>query len=267
MTLKLGKRAATYDRRDLLFSDFKLAVSATPAAAYKEAPVGFGAKHEALIANWEMLGNGPDDTVAPGFQGAGDCVLADAGHATMYANAMAGKTVLVTGKEAIADYSAITGYVVGDDSTDQGTDMRTALNFRRQTGTLAHDGSRHKIGGYCALEAGNFTELLEALAVFDVVSIGIEFPQSAMDQFDAGKPWTYVKSSPIEGGHDVLVVGMPGTLQGSAVTWAKVQPFASTFYSHLNDESFGVFLPESMVAGKSPEGFDLAQFTAALKAL
>lgn len=258
----LGKKPATYDPRDLAFSSFKL-----PGATFEQAPIGFGAKHESLVRDWGMLGNGPDNTVAPNFGGCGDCVLADAGHAVEYSNAMAGRTVLVTGKQAVADYSTLTGYVLNEPSTDKGTDMRAALNFRRTTGTLAADGARHKIGGYCSLQVGDWAELLQALAVFDLVSIGFKFPSSAMAQFTAGQMWTYVATSPIDGGHDVPVIGRPAVSELTCVTWGQVQQLTRSFYQHLNDESYGVFMPESMVAGKGPEGFDMAAYQAALAAL
>ena len=259
--LKLGKKPATLDKRDLLFSDFKAA------ATLEQAPVGFGVERAARI-HWQMLGNGPDNTVQPGFQGAGDCVCADACNRVIYSNSIAGKPVPpFTGLTAIKLYETVGHYKLDDPATDNGTDMRTALNYARTHGITDAAGATHKIGGYCALQAGNWTELLQALNIFDVVSIGIQFPASAMGQFDAGKPWTYVKSSAIEGGHDVLVTTRPTSTHIGVQTWAKTQPMAETFYTHLSDEAYGVFLPETLVAGKSPEGFNLTDFTAALAEL
>ena len=264
MGLKTGKLPASYDSRDLLFTHFK---AMPDGAQYKQAPVGFGVERTKTL-EWQMLGNGPDDSVAPGFQGAGDCVEADACHRAMYGKTLAGEPCPpFTGKEAIELYSTLTGYVVGDDNTDQGTDMRKALNYARKTGVKDASGVVHKIGGYCALQAGSWTELLEALAIFDVVSIGVQFPQSAMDQFNAGKPWSYVRSSPIEGGHDVLVVNRPSHLDVEVVTWARLQKVTQSFYTHLCDEAYGIFMPESLTNGKSPEGFDMAAFQQALKDL
>src|SRR5215467_12567950 len=67
---KLGKKPATYDKRDLQFAHYR---TAAPLPTY---PKQFG--HEKLVAAnaWQMLGNGPNNTVSPGFQGAGDCVFA-----------------------------------------------------------------------------------------------------------------------------------------------------------------------------------------------
>ena len=109
----LGKKPATVDKRDLLFKDFR----ATAAKTYPVAPIGFGLKHVSLISgSLTMMGNGPDDdgsipaewTAAK--QGAGDCVIADAGNRVRYSNLLAGKTVKVTGKECIQVYADLTGY-------------------------------------------------------------------------------------------------------------------------------------------------------------
>ena len=48
-----------------------------PEAAPAPYPDEFG--HEKIEGHeWQMLGNGPDDSVQPGFEGAGDCVWAGA---------------------------------------------------------------------------------------------------------------------------------------------------------------------------------------------
>lgn len=268
--LKLGKKPSTVDERDLKFSDFKVA-----GTTYPVPHVGFGAEHIAkLTPSLTMMGNGPaapgDDIPAEwtaAAQGAGDCVWADAGNRVRYSNLLAGKEVLVTGKECIEEYQTNTGYDPVTGANDNGTDMRTALNYARNTGILAHDGTRHKIGGYCALEPGHWTEMLEALAVFDIVSIGFQFRQCYMDQFNAGKPWQYEAASPVEGGHDVLVVDRLLVSQIGVLSWQRLQGFGAMVYTNDSDEAYGIFVPESMVAGKGPEGFDMAQYTAALAAL
>jgi hypothetical protein len=64
MPLQLGKQPSAPKPRDLQWSALAASVQ-LPAA-----PVRFG--HANLFQDWWMLGNGPDGTVAPGFQGAGD---------------------------------------------------------------------------------------------------------------------------------------------------------------------------------------------------
>jgi hypothetical protein len=270
MELELGKLPATYDKRDLRFVDFK-----SKTVALKQAPVGFAtARVEKFAPGLTMMGNGPampEDAIPANWtaaqEGAGDCVWADAGNRVKYSNALAGKNVDVRGKECIEMYAKEVGYnpVTGDN--DNGTDMRSALNYARKTGIIDSTGTEHKIGGYCSLTPGNWTEMLEALAIFDMVCFGIQFRGCYMDQFNAGKPWNYVRSSPVEGGHDILCVDRNHTTEVDVFTWAKVQGFMESVYTHDCDEAYGIFLPETLTNGVSPEGFHLADFTAALAEL
>src|ERR1039457_6590306 len=133
--LKLGKQAATYDSRDLLFAQYR---TAEPLPSH---PRHFG--HEKLVGDhaWKMLGNGPDNTVTPGFGGAGDCVFAGGDHETMLWTLEGRDPATFTGATAVADYSAVTGYdpnapldAHGQNPTDRGTNVRAALKYRQKTG-------------------------------------------------------------------------------------------------------------------------------------
>jgi hypothetical protein len=183
-------------------------------------------------------------------------------------NAVAGKTVGFSRKTALADYSTVTGYDPSDPDTDQGTDMRVAMNWRRKTGVIDTSGVRHKIGAYVALEPGNWDELCEALYAFSAVAIGFEVPSYAMDQFNAGQPWSYKGRGQIEGGHYVPCVGRPGKSRIRVVTWGQLQDMTRSFYEHFNDETYAVLSPEVLGAGgKTPEGLDIDALNAALAAL
>jgi len=259
----LGKAPATVDERDIKFSAIKEGITLpTP-------PANFG--HGSIFKDgnspteWGMCGNGPDDTVVPGFQGAGDCVWACGAHTTRETNKLAGHTVTITGKESIADYSACTGYVIGDDSTDNGTNMRDALKYRQKTGLLDANGKRHLIGAFVALEAGNLAELWEASYVFSAVEFGFAFQQAQDDQFASGT-WDYVPGSPNEGGHAVPAFGR-NKGRGGLVSWAKHLWFTDAFYENLVDEAYGIVYPEELKNGKTERGMDLSQLNAALAAL
>jgi len=264
--LRLGKQAATYDKRDLLFTAYRTA-EALPAH-----PAHFG--HETLIGPnaWQMLGNGPDNTVSPGFGGAGDCVFAGGDHETMLWTLVGAKPAKFSGATAIKDYSAVTGYNPkapldpnGENPTDKGTNTRIALNYRQKTGLIDAAGKRHKIGAYIALEVGNMDHLLEALYLFGAVGIGIRFPESAMDQFNAGKPWSVVPGPAPTGGHYIPLVAYRTNLE--CVTWGRIQQMTPQFYKTYCDEAWAILSPEMLKDGKTLEGFNLAQLQADLKAL
>lgn len=262
MNLKLGKHPAVKDERDFKFSSF------VDFAVIPKTPKTFG--HERYIS-FPMCGNGPDESVAPGFEGAGDCVFAGACHETEIwlkeSGAVTNVAPMFSGKTAIHDYSAVTGYVVGNDASDQGTNVRDALKYRSTTGILDVHGAHHKIAGYLALDPGNVDHLYAAMYLFGVVGIGIDFPQSAMDQFNAGKTWTYVASSPSDGGHYIPLVAKRNVLK--CVTWGKVQGMTLGFYQHKCDEAYVILSKESINSAtkKSPEGIDIAGLTKLLPAV
>jgi hypothetical protein len=218
-------------------------------------------------ADWDMNGNGPDDTVQPGFRGAGDCVWAAAAHTTRMAAKVQHHTVEITGRESISDYSACTGYVIGDDNTDQGTDMRQAMGYRQKTGILDTTGNRHKIGAYASITPGDWDELMQAAWVFDAVEIGFQFQQAQYDQFNSGDLWSYVPGSPIEGGHAIPLFGRRSS-KGGVVSWARHLWITKAFVENLVDEAYAIVYPESLNGhGVNERGLNVTELNAALQQL
>jgi hypothetical protein len=261
----LGKKPFVADRRDLKAAAF-LDTTVVP-----KPPANFGhgliyKDGEDPAADWDMNGNGPDDSVAPGFQGAGDCVWAAAAHTTRMAAKVRGRKVTITGKESIADYSAATGYRIGDDSTDQGTDMRQANKYRQKTGIVDAHGVRHKIGPYASITPGDWDELMQAAYVFDAVEIGFQFQAAQDDQFDVGV-WDYEAGSPNEGGHAIPLFGRR-TGRGGVVSWAKHLWVTRAFVENLVDEAWAIVYPESLNAkGVNERGLNVDELNAALQSL
>jgi hypothetical protein len=243
--MKLGKLEFTPDARDLHLGDYLTAPPAPPEG-------DFG--HEDLVFDWGMLGN---DQV-------GDCVWAGAAHETLMLGAEGGHHPTFSADSVLADYAAVTGYVPGEESTDRGTVVREALKYRRKTGIADADGRRHHIGAFVQFQPGNPEALYRALRIFGVVGIGIQFPESAMAQFNAGEPWSVVEDSRIDGGHYVPVVARRGG-QPVCVTWGRTQPMTEEFFSRYCDEAWA-FVSASVLngEGENPEGLDLEQLRAAL---
>jgi hypothetical protein len=252
--LPLGKRPATDDSRDLMFSRYvEPTVLPTP-------PAQFG--HEALFGPkaWGMLGN--DEW--------GDCAWAGPAHETMILTTEGGHPATFTTASVVGDYSAGTGFdpnagPPGSNPTDKGSDVREVLGYRRSTGIADADGKRHKIGAYVKLEQGNLNQLYQALYLFQVVGIGVEFPATAMDQFHAGKPWDVVDGAKIEGGHYIPVVARRDLIE--VVTWGALQGMTEAFYTKYCDEAWAYVSEVDLQNGRDPEGFDLAQLRADLAGL
>ena len=246
--LHLGKTPARKDAVRLKFRDY-LDKSLLPTP-----PKSFG--HEQAVPAWPMLGN---DT-------RGDCVWAGAGHETMLWNYEAGHPVTFTDQATLSDYSTVTGFTPSDPNTDQGTDMQVAASYRQKTGVIDRDGHRHRVAAYLAITPGDVQEHLLAMYLFGAVGIGLKFPSYAMDQFNAGKPWTKHFFYKIEGGHYVpLVARRSGRLV--CVTWGKTQPMTDAFFKAFNDESIVYLSQEMLVNGRSLEGFNLTQLQADLAKL
>jgi hypothetical protein len=251
--LPLGKKPATEDRRDIRLK----ALLEQTGQPLPTPPHRFG--HANLYSGdaWGMMGN----------DRYGDCVFAGAAHETMLTNHLARRTVTFTDQAVLSDYSAVTGFNPADPSSDQGTDVRDALKYRQKTGIVDANGARHKIGAYVALTPGDWDELMQAVYVFAAVGVGVEFPDSAMDQFNQGEPWDVVDGAKIEGGHYIPCMGRSSAGIGGVVTWARRQSATRAFYEKYADEAWAIVFPEELRAGKTERGFDLAGLNAALAQL
>ena len=251
-SFKLGKLPATPRPTDFKFSDFASTIQ------LPTVPSRFG--HGGAYPDWQMLGNDQY----------GDCVWAGAAHEHMLINKVVhGVDVPFDDDAVLGDYSAATGFDRNDPSTDNGTDVHKALDYRRKTGIADSTGARHKIGAYVSLDPKSWEHLEQAAFIFGAVGIGFEFPGSAMDQFNAHEPWDYVPGSKIEGGHYVPTVGsVDAKDQATALTWGKRQVFTPAFYEQYNDESWVYITNEELRSdGKGLHGFDIQKLNSYLSAL
>lgn len=245
---KLGKKPARPHLMKFKLSDF-VDYSKLP-----KPPTVFG--HEKIIPQWDMLGNDKY----------GCCVFAGSAHETMMWNKEAGRIVPFNDKAVLSDYSTVTGFNPNDPNSDQGTDMLEAASYRRKVGIVDATGQRHKIAAYLSIKAGDLKEHLVALYLFGAVGIGINFPSSAMEQFDKGKKWSVVRRSPLEGGHYIPLVAK--RKEGLVcVTWGKLQPMTLSFFREYNDESVVFLSEERLINRKSSEGFDYDKLVSCLNTL
>ncbi len=245
--MKLGKTTARKDSVTFKLKDYvNLSVLKVPAT--------FG--HEQLVPLWSMFGNDQY----------GDCVLAGAAHETLLWNEEGGHPVGFSDHAVLSDYSAITGFNPNDPNSDQGTDMQVAASYRRKTGIIDNTGKRHKVAAYLSITPGDVHEHLVAAYLFGAVGIGINFPASAMTQFNAHQTWKIVTGSQIEGGHYIPLVARRKS-HFIAVTWGELQPMTDGFFKKYNDESIAYVSLEALTNGKSIEGFDAATLEADLQKL
>lgn len=179
----------------------------------------------------------------------GDCVAAGAAHEHRISSVISGTPALFSDQDVLKAYAAMNGHrypIKAGGVNDQGTDMVTAASWRRKTGITDQTGKVHKIDAYVSIEAGNIEDMLVALYIFDQIGCGINFPGSAMDQFNAGKPWDVVKGASIEGGHYFPIVAGINDTESDGITWGAYQPFTDKFYEKYNDETLAYINLENL---------------------
>lgn len=190
----------------------------------------------------------------------GDCVRAGAAHVVQTWSANAGREIVTPNKMCIDEYLMLTGGV------DSGLNMLEFLKYWRKIGIDCPDG-KHKIGGFVAIDPKNITSWRYTNYLFGGVYGGFNVPQSAIDQFDANKPWTVVKDSPTVGGHCVNgAIATPRMI--SLGTWGKKQWATVDFVGQYFDEAYAVISLEWFNKDHiTPSGFYWRELKAYLKAV
>lgn len=233
MTFKLGKLPVKHDDRTLLADKYFSAVSPPPASVNWQS-------NEALTFN--LFRNGD----------LGDCTCATTGHCIQrWTFDETSAETTVSDDDIVIAYSAVSGYDPTTGANDNGANELDVLNYWKKTGIAGH-----KIAAFVKLDHTNLNQVKQALNLFGAVYLGIEFPESAMDQFNNGQPWDVVEGATIEGGHAISV----GAYDGSTfeiVTWGKRQKMTEAFWNKYVDEAYAVLGDDWFNGGKDPQGLDL----------
>jgi hypothetical protein len=138
----------------------------------------------------------------------------------------------------ISDSDVETEYFKESGGQDSGLDMLTSLNEWRQNGWIAA-GKLYNIHSYAQLDITKQDELKYCAYLLRGAYIGIQVPQSAMDQFNAGQPWTVVSGSPTVGGHCIYIKAF-NPIGPVCMTWGAQQQMTWDFYETYCDEAYGV---------------------------
>lgn len=239
----LGRKPGFNPRVPALSSYAKASSLAYPPVVAWERPI-----------DWGMLGN---DSV-------GDCVIARLLHQIMgwasVAHAAAPKTF--TTQQAIETYSAITGYVPGNESTDQGTDPDAACAYWQSTGLYGD-----KIAGYTNVDISNIDLIRFGIYMFGGVGFAFQVPSYIMS-VPAGGDWTEPSGADttIEGGHEILLIGY-GRRGFRCVSWGTTYTFDMNFLGKYGNNIDAVVSPDWIKqSGISPSGLDLNGLLADLQA-
>jgi hypothetical protein len=208
----------------------------------------------------------PEAIATPTYAGtlgntiAGDCTLAGVLRIQQRLSAQTRPVPLqFTDQQALADYSVMTGYNPATGQPDPGCVETDVLDYWARTGWQGN-----RIAGYTAINPRNITHIKQSIWVYGCSYLGVDLTQSAMDQTDAGEPWTVDFLSPSIGGHCVPAFEYDDYYLYCG-TWAKRQAVSWDYVLRRFDAAYALVDPYWLQAsGQSPGGLDLAGLTADL---
>lgn len=149
----------------------------------------------------------------------------------------------------------------GSNPTDNGWTCGDALAYLKSTGMAGH-----KIAAYGQVSYTDHAKVQTCLYQFGYASLGVNLPQSAMDQFNAAEQsgkqaeWTVTrKGSNIIGGHCIIACGYTSTgpviwTWGGNVqlTWAWLDTYTSECWPVISQDWI------NSTSSKDPDGVDKA---------
>lgn len=193
----------------------------------------------------------------------GCCVESAEGHFLMQRTANAGTIVIPTAEEVLALYTAETGFTPSNPNSDQGTSMASDALYMCSTGLLGH-----KADATGWVNPANLANLQWCIQLFGGIGLGVNLPQSALDQFNANQAWAVVADDGgIVGGHDIFASKYDGSFV-YCITWAELVAVTPEWILKYADEAHGlVFLDWIEATGVAPSGLNLVQLVADLQQL
>lgn len=185
----------------------------------------------------------------------GDCTCAGIAHSLQSWTAYGKGLVTLPNSAVLRLYEAM-GYVPGDPSTDCGAIEQDVLTYVQANGI-----GGHKILAFAQIDHKNPDEMKTALNLFGSVYLGATVPQSAMDQTNAGLPWSVVPGSPILGGHCVVAQRWDTTAAPmSVVTWGQMQRVTMDWWLSYGVEAWVMISQDWFRAnGKTVTGVELPE--------
>lgn len=190
----------------------------------------------------------------------GDCTCACVGHQIQGWTAYAGSELVVPDESVLGLYEAM-GYVPGDSSTDNGAVIQDVLKYMVSTGIPGGaNAGQQKYSLFAEIsDLSNMATVSQALYLFGSVYLGINVPQSAEDQFQAGQPWSNTGDQNILGGHAIPLQKRDSDGNLTIITWGTTQVMEQSFWDAYVEEAWVVLTPQWLSSkGDSPDGLDLA---------
>jgi hypothetical protein len=246
--LMLGRLPKKHNPMMLKFSDYLRANAPLPPPPAKQAW-----EYKIPDANWGMYKNDV----------CGCCTLASKAHILMTVSANAGNLITPTDQDVLTPYSAISGYDPVTGANDNGCAMTDVNEYIIKNGFAGRE-----VLGAVEIDFTNRIEVEQGIYLFGAVDCGVNLPQSAMDQFNAGQNWDVVPDDGgIIGGHDVPYLGI-GSQGETCVTWAKREPTGIPWFAKYVEEAYCILWKDWFNAnGQAPNHLYMDALTADLKAI
>lgn len=196
----------------------------------------------------------------------GDCTCAAIFHALQVWSFNAGKTEKTYSDANVqALYESACGYDPKDPSTDQGGVEQDMLAYLVSNGIPIGDADHpwqevDKIISFLEVDFRNLDDVKRVIADFGVLYIGVNLPQSVMDNIDdSTKPWDVGGDETIAGGHAVILVGYEIDENGqyifTCLSWGQRFKVTVAFLGAFMDEAYAIVANDWLnVSGVTPLG-------------
>lgn len=227
----------------------------------------------ALDALQTMLGNGPDPDLPPGQDPVGDCVIAEDLHLAALRACNAGTPWVPTTTQALDAYSAVTGFKIGDPSTDQGTNPLDLIKYRL-AGNAYPDGST--VLDARVVDTSSEQRIKEAIWLADGVIMWASLPDEWETEEDGGDIWDIAGPPNPDNGHGFGGASY-GTQRIRLTEWGIAKPPIRLTYraaaKYCTARAGGgcvAFIGSNAfarISGLCPAGFDLTKLKAYIDSL
>lgn len=205
-----------------------------------------------LVSRWGVFGSNKTKSG----------VFAAFANGSIAAGNSSGDLVDFTDDKIAVDYAAASGYVAGDESTDNGVTVAAALEYWRKEGIADYRGQINYIAGYAMLKPRNVDELLAAVRTTGWAGIGLTIYKRAISWYrNAGAAgfrdelppvWNDEMRGGVAGRVFVPVVGVDEDGNLVTILWGRVQRVSPEYYAKRSDEAWAVFTYDFVANPSNP---------------
>lgn len=194
-----------------------------------------------------------------------DCTAAACGHSIEVWTSQASTEYVVSDTTILSFYSATSGYVPGQPSTDQGAVASEVLRY-----WLSNSIAGHGLAGLAAILPGNRSAMRDAIYWFGICYLGVDLPIAVQDADSWVLPDGQDPSGDWEpgswGGHAIPACAYDAD-GVTVISWGKLFKIGWTFLDAYCDEAYGLLSSDWATATSSPPGFNFAALEADMNAL